>query len=51
MILRKNCYATDDLPPSTPTICPVIHELSLVNKNLATDAVSLPSPILLVGAF
>ena len=38
-----------DLPPSTPIICPVIHELSSVSKNLAIAAVSFPSPILFKG--
>ena len=32
-----------------PNICPVIHELSSDNKNFATEAESLPSPILFKG--
>ena len=38
-----------DLPPSTPIICPVIHELFCVSKKLAKLAESTPSPILFNG--
>ena len=45
----NNCYATDDLPPSTPITWPVIQELSSLNKNFAIEDESLPFPILLRG--
>ena len=46
-----NYHATDDLPPSTPNICPVTQELSLLNKKLASEEKSSPFPILLMRAF
>ena len=44
-----NCYATDDLPPSTPITCPVIQELSSLNRNLAIAEESFPWPNLFNG--
>ena len=38
-----------DLPPSTPIICPVIHELFSVSRKFARLAESTPSPILFNG--
>ena len=51
IVFNKKCYATDERPPSTPKIWPVTQELSSLNKNLAIEEESLPSPIFSLDAF